>query len=128
MGKRWIKAFGLMAGLMAGSTAALAASAPPLTEVKVVKVQSPACGLEDIGDNQPQTQCNHSGPSIKVFVLEIGYGQNQPHATLDGFEVNGTRAPVCAWPVMLGRTGLERTTSPSLTNRDRVAMDEVLSE
>jgi malate/lactate dehydrogenase len=41
---------------------------------------------------------------------------------------NGTRAPVCAWPVMLGRTGLERTTSPSLTNRDRVAMDEVLSE
>ena len=97
MGKRWIKAFWVMAGLMAGSTAALAASAPPLTEVKVIKVQSPACGLEDIGDNQPQTQCDHSGPSIKVFVLEIGYGQNQPHATLDGFEVNGTRAPVCAF-------------------------------
>lgn len=97
MGKRWIKAFGVVAGLMAGSTAALAASAPPLTEVKVIKVQSPACGLEDIGDNQPQTQCNHSGPSIKVFVLEIGYGQNQPHATLDGFEVNGTREPVCAF-------------------------------
>ncbi len=70
MGKRWMQAFGLMAGLMTGSTAVLAASAPPLTEVKVIKVQSPACGLEDIGDNQPQTQCNHSGTSIKVYVLK----------------------------------------------------------
>lgn len=82
---------------MIAAPAALAASAAPLSQVKVIKVQSPACGLEDIADNQPQTQCNHNGPSIKVYVLEIGYGQNQPHATLDGFEVNGTRAPVCAF-------------------------------
>lgn len=82
---------------MIAAPAALAASAAPLSQVKVIKVQSPACGLEDIADNQPQTQCNHNGPSIKVYVLEIGYGQNQPHATLDGFEVDGTRAPVCAF-------------------------------
>jgi malate/lactate dehydrogenase len=39
---------------------------------------------------------------------------------------NGTKAPVCAWPVSIGRSGLERITSPTLTGRDRVVMDEVL--
>jgi malate dehydrogenase len=39
---------------------------------------------------------------------------------------NGTKAPVCAWPVSIGASGLERTTSPMLTGRDRVVMDEVL--
>jgi malate dehydrogenase len=39
---------------------------------------------------------------------------------------NGTRAPVCAWPVSIGPTGVERITSPALTGRDRVVMDEVL--
>ncbi|MHA3738110.1 DUF4879 domain-containing protein [Pseudomonas sp. Eth.TT006] len=97
MGTRGMKAWGLIAAMMTVAPAALAASAQPLTQVKVIKVQSPACGLEDIADGQTQTQCNHAGPSIKVYVLEIGYGQNQPQATLDGFEVNGTRAPVCAF-------------------------------
>ncbi|MFJ2537823.1 MULTISPECIES: DUF4879 domain-containing protein [unclassified Pseudomonas] len=97
MSMGWVKAFGVIAGLMVGTSAVWAASAPPLSEVKVIKVQSPACGLEDIADGQTQTQCNHSGPSIKVYVLEVGYGQSQPHATLDGFEVDGTRAPVCAF-------------------------------
>ncbi|MBK5527458.1 DUF4879 domain-containing protein [Pseudomonas sp. TH06] len=97
MNKRWMTAFGLIAGLMTGASVAFAASAPPLTQVKVIKVQSPACGLEDIGDGQKQTQCNHSGPNIKVYVLEVGYGKSQPQVALDGFEVNGTRAPVCAF-------------------------------
>ncbi|SEO49668.1 DUF4879 domain-containing protein [Pseudomonas sp. ok266] len=92
-----MKVSGLIAALMAVAPIVLAASAEPLTQVKVIKVQSPACGLEDIADGRTQTQCNHSGPSIKVYVLEVGYGQSQPHATLDGFEVNGTRAPVCAF-------------------------------
>lgn len=92
-----MNAFGLIALLMAAASSAWAASAAQLTQVKVIKVQSPACGLEDIGDGQTQTQCNHNGPSIKVYVLEVGYGQNQPRATLDGFEVNGTRTPVCAF-------------------------------
>jgi malate/lactate dehydrogenase len=41
---------------------------------------------------------------------------------------NGTKAPVCAWPVMVGRSGLERVTTPALTTRDRVIMDEVLGD
>ena len=97
MNKRWMTTCGLMAGLLGGLPVAFAASAPPLSEVKVIKVQSASCGLEDIGDGQAQTRCDHSGPGIKVYVLEIGYGQSQPQATLDGFEVNGTRSPVCAF-------------------------------
>ena len=39
---------------------------------------------------------------------------------------NGTRAPVCAWPVSIGASGIDRVASPTLTGRDRVVMDEVL--
>jgi malate dehydrogenase len=39
---------------------------------------------------------------------------------------NGTRAPVCAWPVTIGSAGLERVTSPALTGRDKVVVDEVM--
>jgi hypothetical protein len=39
---------------------------------------------------------------------------------------NGTKAPVCAWPVSVGPAGLERVTTPVLTGRDRVVVDEVL--
>jgi malate dehydrogenase len=39
---------------------------------------------------------------------------------------NGTRAPVCAWPVSLGVSGIERATTPVLTGRDQVVLDEVL--
>jgi len=39
---------------------------------------------------------------------------------------NGTKAPVCAWPVSIGPAGVERVASPQLTGRDRVVMDEVL--
>jgi malate dehydrogenase len=39
---------------------------------------------------------------------------------------NGTQAPVCAWPVSIGSTGLERVTSPALAGRDKVVVDEVL--
>lgn len=82
--------------LLLGAQTAVAASAPPLSEVKVLKVESPGCGFEDITEGQAQTRCNHSGPSIKVYVLEVGYGR-QPHVALDGFEVNGTRSKVCAF-------------------------------
>ncbi|MBI6619469.1 MULTISPECIES: DUF4879 domain-containing protein [Pseudomonas] len=85
-------AFGL--GLSVPS--AHAASAPPLSEVKVLKVESPACGFEDVSAQQAQTRCDHSGPHIKVYVLEVGIG-HQPNVTLDGFEVDGTRSPVCAF-------------------------------
>jgi len=39
---------------------------------------------------------------------------------------NGTKAPVCAWPVSIGPAGVERVASPQLTGRDRVVIDEVL--
>ena len=39
---------------------------------------------------------------------------------------NGTRAPVCAWPVSIGAGGLERVTRPSLSPRDQLVVDEVL--
>ena len=39
---------------------------------------------------------------------------------------NGTRAPVCAWPVSVGPTGLERVTRPVLSSRDQIVVDEVL--
>ena len=39
---------------------------------------------------------------------------------------NGTRAPVCAWPVAIGAAGLERVTAPALSVRDQVVVDEVL--
>lgn len=97
MNKGWTNTAGLMALLLIGVPAVFAASAPPLSEVKVIKVQSSSCGLEDITDGQVQTRCDHSAPGIKVYVLEIGYGQSQPQAALDGFEVNGTRSPVCAF-------------------------------
>jgi hypothetical protein len=86
----------VMATLLAAQSAS-AASAPPLTEVKILKVESPQCGFETLDQGQTQTRCNHSGPNIRVYVLEVGYGRSQPHAALDGFEVNGTRSPVCAY-------------------------------
>jgi malate dehydrogenase len=39
---------------------------------------------------------------------------------------NGTRAPVCAWPISIGASGLERATTPALSVRDQVTVDEVL--
>jgi hypothetical protein len=33
---------------------------------------------------------------------------------------------VCAWPVSIGAAGLERATTPVLSGRDQVVVDEVL--
>ncbi|MHB2062507.1 DUF4879 domain-containing protein [Pseudomonas monsensis] len=96
MSTHWVKAFGLMAILLGTASGAGAASAPPLTQLKVLKVESPNCGFEDIAEGQELTRCDHSGSNIKVYVLEVGYGR-EPHVALDGFEVNGTRTPVCAF-------------------------------
>ncbi|MDB5994643.1 MAG: hypothetical protein JWP42_1779 [Pseudomonas sp.] len=96
MKKRWVSVFSLMVGLFAGAQTALAASAAPLSQIQVLKVESPACGFESISPGQDKTRCDHSGPNIKVYVLEVGYGR-AAHVGLDGFEVNGTRTPVCAF-------------------------------
>ncbi|MFJ7283937.1 DUF4879 domain-containing protein [Pseudomonas sp. NPDC099000] len=94
--KRGVMVIGVAMALWLGAQTASAAMAQPLSQVKVIKVESPGCGLENIVEKQEQTSCDHSGPSIKVYVLEIGYGRD-PHVALDGFEVDGTRTPVCAF-------------------------------
>ncbi|PPA05895.1 DUF4879 domain-containing protein, partial [Pseudomonas sp. MWU12-2312b] len=94
MKKRLFIGIGMLLAL--GAQTASAASAPPLTQLKVLKVESPACGFESIAEGQVETRCNHAGPNIRVFVLEVGYGR-EAHVALDGFEVNGTRTPVCAF-------------------------------
>ena len=94
--KRLACVFAMAMALFLGAQTVSAASAPPLTQVKVLKVESPGCGFEDIAEGQAQTRCNHSGPNIKVYVLEVGYGR-QPQVALDGFEVDGTRTKVCAF-------------------------------
>ena len=66
---------GLLGALLTEAQTALAAPAPPLSEVKILKVQSPVCGLEDVSDGREQTHCNHGGGTIRVFVLEQGYGR-----------------------------------------------------
>lgn len=92
--KNWLL---ILLALVLGTPLAQAASAPPLTQVKVLKVESPGCGFESIDEGQTQTRCNHSGPNIRIYVLEVGYGRSQPHVGLDGFDINGTRTPVCAF-------------------------------
>jgi hypothetical protein len=96
MKKELVTGFGLLMALFAGTQIASAASAPPLSQVKVLKVESPGCGFESIAQGQEQTRCDHSGANIRVYVLEVGYGRGA-HVGLDGFEVNGTRTPICAF-------------------------------
>ena len=71
-----------------------AAPAMPLSQVEILKVASKSGAVEDVSDGREQTKAHHSGPNIKVFVLERGYGR-EPTATFDGQEVNGVRTPVC---------------------------------
>ncbi|MFJ2693080.1 DUF4879 domain-containing protein [Pseudomonas sp. NPDC087336] len=97
MKKRLTVMSGVLMALLLAVQPACAASAPPLTQVKVLKVESPGCGFETIEEGQAQTRCNHAGPNIRIYVLEVGYGRSQPHVALDGFEVDGTRTPVCAY-------------------------------
>ena len=96
MSTRVVAVFTMLIALFLGAQTASAASAPPLSQVKVLKVESPNCGFEDIADKQAQTRCDHQGPNIKLYVLEVGYGR-EAHVALDGFEVDGTRTPVCAF-------------------------------
>ena len=67
------------------------------------------------------------GSAAAMFCEAVALGSRRlfsAYVSLD--RDNGTKAPVCAWPVTLGPRGLERATTPSLTARDRVVIDEVL--
>lgn len=39
---------------------------------------------------------------------------------------NGTKAPVCAWPVTVGPHGIEKIAAPTLSTRDRLVIDGAL--
>ena len=94
--RNFVRSLGLFCTFMASVPAVMAASAPPLTSVQVLKVQSAACGIENISDGQDKTACDHAGANIKVYVLEMGYGR-VPNAALDGFELDGMKTQVCAY-------------------------------
>lgn len=96
MKKCLVGAFATVMVLALGAQTAVAAPAAALSQVKVLKVESPACGFESIDAGQERTRCDHSGPNIKVYVLEVGYGRGA-QVGLDGFVINGTRTPVCAF-------------------------------
>lgn len=90
-----VRVLGVIFAGLACVPAVMAASAPPLSNVQVLKVQSAACGIENISAGQERTQCDHSG-NIKVYVLEMGYGR-APRVGLDGFELKGKADKVCAF-------------------------------
>ncbi len=67
------------------------------------------------------------GTAAAVFCESVVTGSRRifsAYVSLD--RDNGTRAPVCAWPVSIGAAGLERATTPVLSGRDQVVVDEVL--
>jgi hypothetical protein len=52
-----------------------AAPAPPLSSVKVVKVESQQGGIEYINSNSFSTVNDHGGSYLYISTVEIGYGQ-----------------------------------------------------
>ncbi|MCS3839992.1 hypothetical protein HNR03_004608 [Pseudomonas sp. JAI111] len=91
-----VRASGLFFALLASVPAVMAESAPPLSNVQVLKVQSAACGIENISAGQERTTCDHGGANIKVYVLEMGYGR-APTVQLDGFNLDSMQTKVCAY-------------------------------
>lgn len=79
--------------LLLGAAPAWGATAPPLSEVRVFKVESVRC-TETIPERAQGTQmCTHRGPT-KVSVMEVGLGNN-PMGRFNGAQLNGQRTPVC---------------------------------
>src|SRR5687768_10562690 len=70
---------------------------------------------------------NALGTAAAVFCESVVTGSRRifsAYVSLD--RDNGTKAPVCAWPVSIGAAGLERATTPVLSGRDQVVVDEVI--
>ncbi|WP_339416839.1 MULTISPECIES: DUF4879 domain-containing protein [unclassified Pseudomonas] len=79
--------------LLLGAAPAWGATAPPLSEVRVFKVESAKCS-ETIAERVNTTQmCEHRGPT-RVSVMEVGLGNN-PMGRFNGAELNGQRTAVC---------------------------------
>lgn len=70
---------------------------------------------------------NALGTAAALFCESVATGSRRivcAFVSLD--RDNGTRAPVCAWPISIGASGLVRATTPALSRRDQVVVDEVL--
>lgn len=96
MKKAIVASLAVLAGVGLGLAAAPAWSraAPALSEVRVFKVESDSCGAEAIPERATRTRCEHRGPHIKVYVMEVGLGSN-PRATFDGAVLSGSSTAVC---------------------------------
>jgi malate dehydrogenase len=69
------------------------------------------------------------GTAAAMFCEAVALGSRRLFSAFVSLDRdNGTQAPACAWPVTIGPSGLERVTTPSLTSRDRVVIDEVLDD
>ena len=70
---------------------------------------------------------NALGTAAALFCESVAMGSRRIFSAFVSLDRdNGTRAPVCAWPVSLGPEGLERATTPRLSARDQVVVDEVM--
>jgi malate dehydrogenase len=70
---------------------------------------------------------NAQGTAAALFCESVVMGSRRIFSAFVSLDRdNGTRAPVCAWPVSIGASGLERVTTPTLSGRDQVVVDEVL--
>jgi malate dehydrogenase len=70
---------------------------------------------------------NALGTAAALFCESVATGSRRiVNAFVSLDRDNGTKAPVCAWPVSIGPSGLERVTTPTLSARDQVVVDEVL--
>lgn len=79
--------------LCLGAAPAWGATAPPLSEVRVFKVESAGC-TETIPERVNTTQmCTHRG-ATKVSVMEVGLGNN-PVGRFNGAVLDGQRTAVC---------------------------------
>ncbi|WP_395610464.1 DUF4879 domain-containing protein [Pseudomonas sp. B22129] len=89
----WSLALIASISLWLGAAPAWGATAPPLSEVRVFKVESAGCS-ETIPERAESTQmCTHRGLT-KVSVMEVGLGKS-PMGRFNGAELNGQRTPVC---------------------------------
>jgi malate dehydrogenase len=100
---------------VAGQSAATAMSASQLN-----RIERRLRGLWPSGPNA-------LGTAAALFCEGVIAGSRRIHCAFVSLDRdNGTRAPVCAWPVSIGPSGLERVTAPALSGRDQLVVDEVL--
>jgi malate dehydrogenase len=100
---------------VAGHGASYALTAPQLN-----RVERRLRGLWPPGPNA-------LGMAAAVFCESVVMGSRRVFSAFVSLDRdNGTRAPVCAWPISLGASGLERVATPALSGRDQIVVDEVL--